>query len=69
MVTEVSLIQPPTVMALPKGQAFALLNGGRLWKLRIPLPDPSHDPMMPEDLKQVADQMQRRYQTSEHWWA
>jgi hypothetical protein len=56
-------------MALPKGQAFALLNGGRLWKLRIPLPDPSHDPMMPEDLKQVADQMQRRYQTSEHWWA
>jgi conjugative coupling factor TraD (TOL family) len=68
-VTEVPLIQPPTVMALPKGQAFALLNGGRLWKLRIPLPDPSHDPMMPEDLKQVADQMQRRYQTSEHWWA
>jgi conjugative coupling factor TraD (TOL family) len=67
-VSEVPLLHPATVMALPKGQAFALLNGGRLWKFRIPLPDPCDDVLMPETVQDVAEQMQRRYQTSEHWW-
>ncbi len=39
-VTETPLLSPADVMALPKGQAFALLEGGRLWKIRMPLPDP-----------------------------
>ena len=34
---EAPLVAPADLMALPKGQAFALLDGGRLWKLRIPL--------------------------------
>lgn len=37
--TEVPLISPATIMALPKGQAFALLEGGQLWKIRLPLPE------------------------------
>ena len=32
------LIANEQVMQLPKGHAFALLQGGRLWKIRIPLP-------------------------------
>ncbi len=68
-VTEVPLLQPATVMSLPKGQGFALVNGGHLYKFRIPLPDPSDDALMPETVQAVAEQMQRRYQTSEHWWA
>jgi hypothetical protein len=55
-------------MALPKGQAFALVQGGRLWKLRLPLPDASKDPHMPEDLTEVSAAMQRAYRTSHDWY-
>ncbi|MBU2571113.1 MAG: type IV conjugative transfer system coupling protein TraD [Gammaproteobacteria bacterium] len=68
-VTEVPLITPANVMALPKGQAFALLEGGNLWKIRMPLPSQSDDGMMPKNLREVAAEMQRRYLTSDHWWA
>ncbi|WP_431067451.1 TraM recognition domain-containing protein, partial [Methylotuvimicrobium sp.] len=50
-VTEVPLITPANVMALPKGQAFALLEGGNLWKIRMPLPSKSDDDMMPKNLR------------------
>jgi len=36
----VPMLDPAWLMRLPKGQAFALLEGGRLVKLRIPLPLP-----------------------------
>jgi len=32
------LIEQNDVLNLPKGQAFCLLEGGRLYKLRMPLP-------------------------------
>jgi conjugal transfer pilus assembly protein TraD len=35
---KVPLIDPAWLMKLPKGQAFAQIEGGRLCKLRIPLP-------------------------------
>ena len=35
--TEVPLVGPPELFALPKGHAFALLGGGQLYKLRIPM--------------------------------
>lgn len=38
METEAQMLSPADVMALPKGQCFALLNGGHLYKLRLPLP-------------------------------
>jgi hypothetical protein len=44
------MIIPPDVMALPKGQAITLLEGGQLWKIRMPLPDASRDPQIPENL-------------------
>lgn len=33
-------VEPSDVMALPKGEAFAVLDGGTTWKLRIPLIEP-----------------------------
>lgn len=68
-VTEMPMISPATVMALPKGQAFALLEGGNLWKIRIPLPTKANDALLPKNLHEVAHEMQRRYMTNDHWWA
>lgn len=68
-VTEMPMISPATVMALPKGQAFALLEGGNLWKIRIPLPTKTNDALLPKNLQEVAYEMQRRYLTNDHWWA
>ena len=38
ILTEQRLITPNDVLNLPKGQAFCLLEGGQLYKLRMPLP-------------------------------
>jgi conjugative coupling factor TraD (TOL family) len=65
-VSEVPMLTPADLVRLPKGQAFALLEGGALWKLRMPLPD-GDDPMMPPDLAAIADTMTRTYRTQEHW--
>jgi hypothetical protein len=62
------MITPPDVMAQPKGQAFALLEGGQLWKIRMPLPDASYDPHIPENLAQIAEAMTRKYTMAEHGW-
>lgn len=66
---EAPMLNVSDMMALPKGQAFALLEGGQLWKIRIPLPDPSNDPLLPENIAQVADAMASKYTTADNWWA
>jgi hypothetical protein len=33
------MLTPADLVQLPKGQAFALIDGGQLWKIRIPLAD------------------------------
>lgn len=63
----VPLIAPDAVMALPRGQAFALLPGGHLYKLRLPLPDPQ-EADLPQNLEEVAAAMARKYTTAEGWW-
>jgi hypothetical protein len=67
-VAEVPMLTPAELVRLPKGQAFALLEGGRLWKLRLPLPDERDDPEMPASLAAVAAAMARSYVTSERWY-
>ena len=64
----VPLISPSDVMSLPKGQAFALLEGGQLWKVRMPLLDPIGDTHLPASLVDLAQRMERSYRTSELWW-
>ncbi|MDP2322976.1 MAG: conjugative coupling factor TraD, PFGI-1 class, partial [Gammaproteobacteria bacterium] len=67
-VSEVPMLTPAELVRLPKGQAFALLEGGRLWKIRMPLPDERGDPAMPPSLAAIADEMERTYITNEHWY-
>jgi len=64
----VPMIEPAHVVGLPKGQAFALLQGGQLWKIRMPLPAPDPDEIMPEDLQQLAGYMRQHYAEAGEWW-
>ena len=74
-VTEVPMLAPADLVSLPKGHAFALLEGGPLWKIRIPLPDPRGHPAMPASLAEVSAAMERVYASQESrprapdsWW-
>ncbi|WP_426576178.1 type IV conjugative transfer system coupling protein TraD [Xenorhabdus stockiae] len=63
------LVTPAEMINLPKGQAFALLEGGQLWKIRMPLPTgDDDDALMPASLQNIAEHMRRHYRTSENWW-
>ena len=64
----VPLIDPAALIQLPKGQAFALLEGGQLWKIRMPLPAADNDELMPGSITQLAEYMQANYHTGEQWW-
>ncbi|MHB0818474.1 type IV conjugative transfer system coupling protein TraD [Stutzerimonas stutzeri] len=66
--TSVPMIEPSAVVRLPKGQAFALLEGGQLWKIRMPLPASNDDDLMPENLEVLANYMRKNYRTSSQWW-
>lgn len=64
------LLAPADVMSLPKGQAFALLEGGQLWKIRMPLlQDERNDVLMPPSLQTMTEAMRGHYRTSESWWS
>jgi len=67
-VSEVPMLTSAELVTLPKGQAFALLEGGQLWKLRMPLPDPRNDSAMPESLADIANEMERTYITNDNWF-
>jgi len=67
-VSEVPMLTSAELVTLPKGQAFALLEGGQLWKLRMPLPDSRNDPAMPESLADIANEMERTYITNDNWF-
>lgn len=67
--TSVPLIEPAHVVALPKGQCFALIEGGNLWKIRMPLPAADPDEVMPKDLQELAAYMRQHYGEAGDWWA
>ncbi|MCI4239520.1 type IV conjugative transfer system coupling protein TraD [Dickeya dianthicola] len=66
--SSVPMIEPSHVVQLPKGQCFALLQGGNLWKVRMPLPSPDPDEVMPTDLQQLAGYMRQSYTDAGQWW-
>ena len=66
--SSVPMIEPPHIVGLPKGQCFALLQGGQLWKIRMPLPAPDPDEVMPRDLQQLAGYMRQSYTDATQWW-
>ena len=51
------MLSPSDLVQLPKGQAFALIHGGQLHKIRMPLPDGRDDPMMPESLAAIGGEL------------
>ncbi|MDA5543818.1 type IV conjugative transfer system coupling protein TraD [Yersinia rochesterensis] len=65
----IPMITPANIINLPKGQAFALLEGGKLWKIRMPLPSTSNDPLMPESLATIVEYMKKNYRTGDTWWS
>lgn len=59
---EVPMITPADLVQLPKGQAFALVEGGQLAKIRLPLPIASDsDPHWPANLAAVFTYMHAQY--------
>ena len=55
------LLSAADLVTLPKGQAFALLDGGQLWKIRMPLPDVDDDRSLPKDVDAIVKQRLRDY--------
>ena len=55
-------------MTLPKGQCFALLDGGKPYKIRLPLSDSADFDGVPATLALVADEMRKHYSTNDDWY-
>lgn len=53
--TSVPMLDPSDVLKLPKGQAFILVNGGELYKVRIPLP--LNDGLCPNDINKAMQEI------------
>ena len=54
------MLEPTDLVQLPKGQAFALIHGGQLHKIRMPLPSAEHDPLMPVGLAAIGQALRSR---------
>lgn len=65
----VPMLEASNVMSLPKGQAFCLLEGGQLWKVRFPLPKDDPDEDIPENIVALTREMKKNYFTADTWWA
>ena len=66
-ISRLPMISPADVVALPKGQAFVLLRGSELWKIRIPLPTKSDDEELPDDLGKMLQHMRSSYSSVIDW--
>jgi conjugative coupling factor TraD (TOL family) len=60
----VPMMTPADFVRLPKGQCMALIEGGRVMKLRLPLFKSEIDVFMPADLDRIAKEMQALYTRS-----
>jgi hypothetical protein len=66
----VETLTPADIMAQPQGQAFALIEGNRLFHIRMPLPtSAADDKFLPESLRAIGEAMRAKYHTSENWAA
>lgn len=62
---ETDMITPHDIITLPKGQAFALIEGGQLYKIRMPLPEKEDDPNINTHWASAYLDMKARYATGE----
>lgn len=63
---EVPLLNPGNLLQLPKGQAFCLMNGGQLWKFRIPLPSVDDFKGIPAWIEDLSTHMKAKYRLNHH---
>jgi len=61
----VPLLDTAALIQLPKGQAFALLEGGQLWKIRLPLPVADKRCPLPDSVTQLTEWMRARQSAGE----
>ncbi|BFM18929.1 type IV conjugative transfer system coupling protein TraD (plasmid) [Maricurvus nonylphenolicus] len=66
-ISRVPMISPADIVALPKGQAFVLLRGSELWKIRIPMPSKIDDDELPDDLGEMLRLMRQGYTSVSDW--
>ena len=66
-ISRVPMISPADIVALPKGQAFVLLKGSELWKIRIPMPSKIDDDELPDDLGEMLRLMRQGYNSVSDW--
>lgn len=63
---QVELVQPATLMSLPKGQAFARTEGGKIAKIRLPM-FAAESEELPDHLAAMAAAMRQDYRSSADW--
>lgn len=56
-ITQVPMISATDIVSLPKGQAFALIDGNQLVKIRMPLPVADDNANIPSSIAKVAEMM------------
>lgn len=66
--TSVPMLEPSHIVGLPKGQAFALLEGGQLYKIRMPLPATDPGEIIPKNIQTLAEYMRNQYVECGVWW-
>ena len=66
--SKATMLEPHDLTRLPKGEAFALLEGGQLYKLRLPLPAGAKR-ASDEAFSELTGDMERRYRPGVSWWA
>ncbi len=64
----VPMITPSDVVGLPQGQAFALLSGSHLYKIRIPVMKQNTAVEYPSHIKEMVADMRRNYTSREGWY-
>jgi hypothetical protein len=63
-----ALVHPKDVMSLPKGHAFMMLEGGKLYKVRLPQPDRNDFAGLPDSLLAITQDMERHYRSTRDWF-
>jgi hypothetical protein len=56
----VRMLEPTVLVQLPKGEAFALIHGGQLHRIRMPLPIAERDALMPVGLAAIGQALRSR---------
>ena len=70
--SDVPMLEPGDLTRLPKGHAFLVMEGGQLYKYRIPLPAPGRE-KLPDSIRELAEMMRKEAKgpadwQQDHWW-